>query len=231
MHPGEFPGGGDRTRWLAGLTGVDEHALASSWEAFEPVLESGRAETVPPLGPELTWLTQVAEELGSPITPEILDLVERDWDLTRRAALLDPPAETVAMLGSLHSGGLKIGVLSNTHAMEMRAWPDSPLAGLVDGVVLSHEIGVMKPERAAYAAILDRLGVQADAAAYVGDGSSNELVGARRAGFALVILAAEAPRRLLPARLPVLAAQADLVLDILGELPAVLKVSLGSVQD
>ncbi|MHB2024691.1 MAG: HAD family hydrolase [Mycobacteriales bacterium] len=227
VHPGEFPGGGDRTTWLAGLLGVDEQALEARWAAFEPFLESGHAPAIAPLGPELTWLTQVAADLGGPVTPEALGLVERNWDLTRRRALLDPPAVTMDVLTALRSHNLKIGVLSNTHALELRAWPDSPLADLVDAVALSHEIGAMKPARAAYGAILDRLGVPAAAAAYVGDGSSDELAGARRAGFCSVILAAEAPARFTPGRLPALQAQADFALTAFAELPAALSAAHG----
>ena len=183
VHPEGFPGGGDRTTWLAGLLGVDERALGSRWHAFEATLESGQAPVTAPLGPELTWITHVAAELGRPIGPETLRLVEREWDLTRRRALRDPPAETIDVLVALHSMDLKIGVLSNTHELELRGWSSSPLADLVDAVCFSHEIGAMKPDPAAYEAIVDRLGISARDAAYVGDGSSNELVGARRAVF------------------------------------------------
>ena len=60
-----------------------------------------------------------------------------------------------------------------------------------------------------------------------GDGSSNELVGARRAGFSLVVLAAAAPTRLSPERLPALCDQADFALSTLAELPAAL-IGLGA---
>lgn len=227
VHPGEFPGGGDRTTWLAGLLGVDEQALESKWSAFEPLLESGQAPATPPFGPELTWLTRATVELGNPVEPEALSLVQRDWDLTCRRALLDPPAASVDVLVALRSANVRIGVLSNTHALELRAWPDSPLAGLVDAVAFSHEIGAVKPTRAAYDAILDRLGVSANAAAYVGDGSNDELVGAREAGFAAVILAAEAPTQLSPGRLDALQAQADHTLSTLADLPTALSAAGG----
>jgi soluble P-type ATPase len=51
--------------------------------------------------------------------------------------------------------------------------------------------------------------VPAAATAYVGDGSNDELVGARAAGFGLVILAEAAPARLTPDDLPRLRSQAD----------------------
>jgi HAD superfamily hydrolase (TIGR01549 family) len=222
VYPGEFPGGGDRTSWLARVLGVDARALEMRWDAFEEFLESGRAPATPPFGPEITWLTHVAAELGKSLSPDELRLVERDWDLTRRWALLEPPTETVDMLVALRSMGLKIGVLSNTHDLELREWSNSPLAHLVDAVAFSYEIGAVKPDPAAYEAILGRLGVPARAAAYVGDGASNELIGARQAGFAMVILAAAAAKRFSPEHLPVLSDQSDFVLSTLAKLPAAL---------
>ncbi len=227
VHPERYPGGGDRTAWLAGILGVDERALDLRWDAFEEALESGRAPATSPLGPELTWVTHVAVEFGKSLSPETLRLIERDWDLTRRQALLDPPTETIDVLVALRSMNLKIGVLSNTHGLELREWSSSPLAGLVDAVALSHEMGAVKPEPAAYEVIVERLGVAARNAVYVGDGSNNELVGARQAGFSLVVLAAAAPTRFSPERLPALRDQADVALNTLAELPAAL-IDLGA---
>jgi haloacid dehalogenase-like hydrolase len=113
--------------------------------------------------------------------------------------------------------------LSNTHNLELRERSSSPLAVLVDAVTLSHEIGAVKPDPAAYEPIVGRLGIAASDAAYVGDGSSNELVGARRAGFFSVVLVAAAPIRLSPGRVPVLRNQADFALSTLGELSDALR--------
>jgi putative hydrolase of the HAD superfamily len=62
--------------------------------------------------------------------------------------------------------------------------------------------------------------VPAGEAVYVGDGSSDELAGARAAGFATVVLAEQAPRQYAPADLPRLRAQADLSITALTELLA-----------
>jgi putative hydrolase of the HAD superfamily len=91
----------------------------------------------------------------------------------------------------------------------VRAGDRSPLAAHVDVVALSHEIGACKPDPATYAEVLRRLRVSSATAAYVGDGSSDELVGARSAGFGMVILAEEAAAKAAPDELPRLRAQAD----------------------
>ena len=123
---------------------------------------------------------------------------------------------------ALRERGIRLGILSNTHALELRAWHRSPLALLVDVVALSHEIGWCKPDPAAYAHVLDRLDVPAASAAYVGDGSSDELAGARAAGFALVVLAEQACAGAAPHDLPRLRAQADTSVTALTEIVALL---------
>lgn len=120
----------------------------------------------------------VAADLGAVVTSTDLARIEADWDLTRRQALLDPPPSTVATLAALHERGVRLGVLSNTHGLELRAWDQSPLAAHFEVVALSHEIGACKPDPAAYGYVLSRLKVPAAGTAYVGDGSSDELVGA-----------------------------------------------------
>lgn len=165
----------------------------------------------------------MASEFGVKVTPAPLAEVEADWDLTRRQALLDPPAATIEALEALRAMGLRIGVLSDTHGLELRAWARSPVAPLVDEVALSHEIGVCKPDRAAYRYVSSQLGVRANKAVYVGDGGSDELWGAREAGFRLVVLAEEAPRRLKPNDLPRLRDQADTAVPTLAALPKLIE--------
>jgi hypothetical protein len=138
------------------MLGVDPTDLKARWAVFEPDLEAGQAPRHSGgLGPELRWVRAVAAELGVILTSTDLARIEADWDFTRRQALLDAPPSAVATL-----------------------------AAHVDVVALSHEIGACKPDPATYAYALNRLKVSAGAAAYVGDGSSDELVGARAAGLA-----------------------------------------------
>jgi putative hydrolase of the HAD superfamily len=166
VHPGTYPGGTGRIGWLARLLGVDPAALAARWDAFEPVLEAGQTPERPGgPGPELRWVMAVAADLGVEVTGSDLARIEADWDLTRRQALLDPPPSTIETLVALRARGLRLGVLSNTHALELRAWDRSPLAALVDVVARSHEIGACKPDPATYAHVLRRLQVPAAAAA------------------------------------------------------------------
>lgn len=176
-------------------------------------LDSGRG---PGVSAGLTG-KQFAAELGAGISADDRALIEADWDLTRRQALLDPPEDTLSTLTALRNRGVRLGLLSNTHALEVRSWNRSPLASMFDVTAFSHEIGVCKPDPAAHLHVLGRLGVPARSAAYVGDGGSDELAGAREAGFGLVVMAEQAPARSAPAELPRLRAQADAGVSVLSQ--------------
>lgn len=223
VHPGRYPGGTGRVGWLAAVLGIDAAALRSRWEVFEPVLEAGRAPApAGGLDPELAWVRDEATDLGTVPTEAQLTLIHADWDRTRRQALLDPAPAAVATLTALRGRGIRLGLLSNTHALEIRAWDRSPIAPLFDVVAFSHRIGACKPDPRTYEYALGRLRLPAPEAAYVGDGGNDDLAGARAAGFGTVILTEETPARRLRHDLPRLRAQADTSVTSLAQIPALL---------
>lgn len=91
-------------------------------------------------------------------------------------------------LAELHRRGIKLGVLSDTESREPRVRQRLAALGIVDffaAVVTSADIGYVKPMREAYAAALDRLGVEKQAAAFVGH-DEEELAGAKAFGLATI---------------------------------------------
>ena len=67
--------------------------------------------------------------------------------------------------------------------MEVAPWPSCPLAGLFDVALFSCEVGLVKPEPEIYERCTQALGVSPTQCLFVGDGGSNELVAAKRAGM------------------------------------------------
>jgi putative hydrolase of the HAD superfamily len=59
---------------------------------------------------------------------------------------------------------------------------------LFDTVLFSCEVKLKKPDRRIYELCAQRLGVEPDECLYVGNGGSDELAGARRAGMTPVLL-------------------------------------------
>jgi HAD superfamily hydrolase (TIGR01509 family) len=98
-----------------------------------------------------------------------------------------PYPDTPEVLKGLHRQGIKTAVVSNI-AFDVRpAFEAIGIADYVDEMVLSFEVGAVKPDAAIFETALARLGVDAAHAMMVGD--SDEADGGARAigcGFALV---------------------------------------------
>ncbi|MEH1097990.1 HAD family hydrolase [Micromonospora sp. CPCC 205561] len=98
--------------------------------------------------------------------------------------------EAVPTLAALRRLGLRTGVISDcTH--ELPAFlPQLPIDPLLDVRVFSVQVGSCKPDPALYQAACRRLDLAPADCLYVGDGGSQELTGAERAGMTAVRLAA-----------------------------------------
>ncbi|MEU9505226.1 HAD family hydrolase [Micromonospora sp. NPDC048170] len=98
--------------------------------------------------------------------------------------------EAVPTLTALRQLGLRTGVISDcTH--ELPAFlPQLPIDPLLDVRVFSVQVGRCKPDPALYQAACRRLDLAPADCLYVGDGGSQELTGAERAGMTAVRLAA-----------------------------------------
>ena len=147
------------------------------------------------------WDTTMYERETTPV--DLVDVVERylpDRKLTdderatidgyigvaRDDVLRSPEPAMVDLVAAL-SERFRIGVLSNCYEREVRYWPESPFAPLVDAFVRSCDVGVMKPDALMYETVLTQLAVEARDAVYVANGASDELVGATEHGFGHVI--------------------------------------------
>jgi HAD superfamily hydrolase (TIGR01549 family) len=89
----------------------------------------------------------------------------------------------LAMLRELKGLGLRLGLISNCAAEEVAAWDASPLRPYFDDAVFSYVVGCAKPDPAVYALACERLGAAPARCLFVGDGGSDELAGAGRAGL------------------------------------------------
>ena len=138
---------------------------------------------------------------------------------------LDRPRPDVLESVASMAGAHELALLSNCYLEEVAAWPRSPLAPHFVGAAFSYAIGFRKPDHSAYLAATRLLGVEPGECAFVGNGGSNELSGAKSAGFGLVVhqnqfnqsdglvTAEEQQRR---------AAEADAQITALGELEPLL---------
>jgi putative hydrolase of the HAD superfamily len=100
-----------------------------------------------------------------------------------RAALTGVRPEVIGALTRLRARGLKLGLVSNAGLDEIAAWPESPLAPLIDAALFSCHEGVMKPDAEIYRRAAARLGTTPENCLYVGDGGSEEHEGANAVGM------------------------------------------------
>jgi putative hydrolase of the HAD superfamily len=105
-----------------------------------------------------------------------------------RDALVRIPQENLATLRELRRRGLRIGLVSNADALEVAAWSDSPVSSLIDVAIFSCEVGSVKPEPEIYERCLRDLALDPADCLFVGDGGSDELVGARHVGLRTVFV-------------------------------------------
>ncbi|MFF1442764.1 HAD family hydrolase [Streptomyces sp. NPDC058295] len=86
-------------------------------------------------------------------------------------------------LARVRRSGLPVGVLTNgSSGTQLRKLRVSGLAGLVDQVVVSEDLGVHKPDAGAFLAMARALGVPVSALVHVGDDLLHDVEGAVAAG-------------------------------------------------
>lgn len=96
--------------------------------------------------------------------------------------------EAAAALQLAREAGLATAVVSNSNGTIRRILESLDLARHVDVILDSQEEGLEKPDPRFFQRALDRLGVAAADAAYIGDFYSVDVLGARRAGMRAVLM-------------------------------------------
>ena len=79
----------------------------------------------------------------------------------------------VARLDALRTAGLRLGLLSNFSTDLRTLLTQQDLLRRFDHIAISAEVGAMKPEAAAYRAILDMLALPAEACIFIDDQPAN----------------------------------------------------------
>ena len=108
-----------------------------------------------------------------------------EWAEHQHFRLYDDVAET---LRALDAGGVRIGLISNSHRCLVSFQAHFELEGLISAAVSSSEHGYMKPHPSIFRAALELMQVDAGAAVMVGDSFVHDIVGARQVGMRGVLL-------------------------------------------
>ena len=87
------------------------------------------------------------------------------------------------LLRNIKALGLQTAIISNCSSEEVNVLKESEIYKYFDEVILSYEVHMKKPDSCIYEEAVKRLGVALEECIFVGDGGSNELVGARAVGM------------------------------------------------
>lgn len=98
------------------------------------------------------------------------------------------PEGTPEALARLRGAGLRVALASNTESLFRTKLAELGLADAFDHLGISAEIGIEKPDERFFRSILDAIGVPAERAVHVGDLYEVDVVGARAAGLAAVLV-------------------------------------------
>ena len=107
------------------------------------------------------------------------------WETSFFSRKMRPDA--VSTLAAISARGYRLGVISNTSSRTQvfRSLEAYGIAKYFECVVLSSIEGVRKPHPAIFASALRAMGSAASTTAYVGDTLSRDVIGSKRAGYAL----------------------------------------------
>jgi putative hydrolase of the HAD superfamily len=156
------------------------------WDAVRQRFEDGRARGRYASTAEV--LADMAADLGIAPDPERFAALAAARGARFRRALIEVEPEVLDALGALRDLGLKLGLLSDADCEEVAAWPDSPLAPRFDWALFSCHEGLRKPEPLFYLRLCEKLAVDPRECLYVGDGRSDEHLGARAVGMTPVLM-------------------------------------------
>lgn len=119
------------------------------------------------------------------------DLYDRYWERFLEQAQ-PGPKESREVVAELARRGYLLGLVSNHVALpQLRKVRVLGLESYFDAIVTSEEVGVEKPAPAAFLMALERLGVSANEAVFVGDNPDGDIGGAIGAGISMTILTVE----------------------------------------
>ncbi len=157
--------------------GTTEERVSLWWSKNEIAAMTGKFPNC------LAGFTHLCTAVKSPLTKNDIVMAAQEHEAWKSKVLSCVEPQIFEMLRAVRGRGLKVGIISNALPEEVLAWRFCPLQDLVDPVVFSCSVGVMKPDRAIFELACAHMCVQPSEAYFVGDGGYDELQGAASVGM------------------------------------------------
>jgi HAD superfamily hydrolase (TIGR01509 family) len=165
-----------RASRLGGALGLEDAAFRVEWKARRPRIVLGHLSFH-------EALTEISRTLIGRVDTVAVARACEERVREKSIAFAAIDEDVVALVSELRGRGLRLAVISNCFAEDVRSWPTWPLACEFQCSVFSCVAGLAKPDPEIYVKATRGLGVEPDAAVFIGDGGDGELVGAGRAGL------------------------------------------------
>lgn len=163
-------------RIFASEIGVGYDSYRTVWRKYMPHRMRGDIETLRDM------VKILIKELELPNKPKKLTrLVKMQIDILMKTIRFYPDVDKLLL--SLKERGFKLTLLSNTSHNSENVLEIIPWLHFFDHVVLSHKIGIIKPDPGIYLVALANMGIEPGESLFVGDGGSMELDGAANVGM------------------------------------------------
>jgi len=163
---------------MAEDAGIPVAEFLSQWRATDYDRSTGKC-TVEEV------LEEILKEFGC-YSETLLQQLVGKRSATIDNCLKNKNSEIISMLQSLKEQGVSIGLISNCYLEEATRIRESELFPYFDGVFLSNEQGICKPDKEIYRRCMEALSVLPQECLYVGDGGSMELETAQILGMKAV---------------------------------------------
>jgi putative hydrolase of the HAD superfamily len=169
---------------LPKLAGISADAMFREFGRLAPALSVGQISIT-------EAFAQILQACGVEPRP---GLVRAMADKSRELLLLSGRLydDVLPFLRTLRSRGIKIAIVSNCDENTRDLLVELGVAALADALVLSNEVGAVKPAAEIYQYALDKLGVTAESALFV-DNNATFCAGAAALGIRAVQIVREPP--------------------------------------
>ncbi|MGN6326885.1 HAD family hydrolase [Pseudolysinimonas sp.] len=147
---------------LVALAGVDEASFRAAYDRHRHALDQGRLSVV-------EYWRAIERETGANWSlARVHELWARDF-----TSWFDPEPAVLDLLAELHDGGTRLALLSNAGFDFGDPFRFSPLGSLMETVIVSAELDLIKPDPEIYRRAMAELGTDPTGTAFIDNRADN----------------------------------------------------------